>query len=511
MIAVALGNAPGGVAVRRAGMLAASPLVSRIFVVGDGPAPPPAIQCQWIRGGGLTAGKTMTDLLRRVREDFLLLLEPAEDIELGPRVLERLADTAAATGAGMIYGDHDEETPGGEARECRAIDCQLGSIRDDFSFGPLRFYSLAAVRRALADCGPLPPGDHAAGYDLRLKVSRIAPILHLPERLCRLRPALVPALVPASGDVGGEAHFAYVDPHNLAYQREMEAVATAHLRRLGAWLPPTFRTPPAVNAGSYPVEASVVIPVRNREKTIAAAVRSALAQETGFSFNILVVDNHSTDATGAIVAGLAGRDPRVEILTPSRRDLGIGGCWNEAIYSPRCGRYAVQLDSDDLYSGPDSLERLVAKLRSESAAAVIGAYALVDEELRDIPPGLIDHREWTEENGRNNALRVNGFGAPRAFRTDILRGFGGFPNVSYGEDYAVCLRISRHYRIGRIYEGLYLCRRWRDNTDAALSSAERNRNDAYKDRLRSLEIRARQRLVADGAGILTEGVSEVLS
>jgi glycosyltransferase involved in cell wall biosynthesis len=250
------------------------------------------------------------------------------------------------------------------------------------------------------------------------------------------------------------------------------------------------------------VEASVVIPVRNREKTIADAVRSALAQKTGFTFNILVVDNHSTDATPVIVAGLAGRDPRVELLTPARRDLGIGGCWNEAVYSPRCGRYAVQLDSDDLYGGPDSLERLVAELRTGRAAAVIGSYTLVDEELREIPPGLIDHREWTEENGRNNALRVNGFGAPRAFRTDILRGFGGFPNVSYGEDYAVCLRISRHYRIGRIYESLYLCRRWRDNTDAALPLAERNRNDAYKDRLRTMEIMARQRLVAGDAGYM---------
>jgi len=496
MITVALEGRVGGAAVRTAGMLAASPLVARIFIAGDVRELPPGSKCRSIRGASLAAGNTMTDLLRRVRTDYLLLVAAEEDIELGPRVLERLVDVGSATGAAMIYGDCDEETPGGEVRERPVIDCQLGSIRDDFSFGPLQFFSLAAVRRALADYGPLPPGDHAARYDLRLKASQVAPLVHLPERLCRCRPAPV----PSSGQEGGEAHFAYVDPRNLAYQREMEATATAHLRRLGAWLPPSFRRLPDRSAATYPVESSVIIPVRNREKTIADAVRGALAQETDFSYNVLVVDNHSTDATPAIVAGLAGRDSRVELLTPDRRDLGIGGCWNEAVYSPRCGRYAVQLDSDDLYSGPDSLERLVAELRTGRAAAVIGSYTLVDEELREIPPGLIDHREWTEENGRNNALRVNGFGAPRAFRTDILRGFGGFPNVSYGEDYAVCLRISRHYRIGRIYESLYLCRRWRDNTDAALAPAERNRNDAYKDRLRSMEIRARKRLVAGGAG-----------
>jgi len=504
MITVALESVVGGAAARTAGMLAASPLVARVFIVGDGRELPPGNKCKLIRGVNLAVGKTMTELLRRVRTEYLLLVAAEEGIELGSRVLERLVDVGAATGAGMIYGDCDEEAPAGEVREHPVIAWQLGSIRDDFSFEPLRFFSLAVVRRALAACGPLPPGDHAALYDLRLKVSEIAPIVHVPERLCRRRPA--PAPVPAFGKEGGEAHFAYVDPRNLAYQREMEAAATAHLHRLGAWLPPSFRRLPARNAAPYPVEASVVIPVRNREKTIADAVRSALAQKTGFTFNILVVDNHSTDATPVIVAGLAGRDPRVELLTPARRDLGIGGCWNEAVYSPRCGRYAVQLDSDDLYGGPDSLERLVAELRTGRAAAVIGSYTLVDEELREIPPGLIDHREWTEENGRNNALRVNGFGAPRAFRTDILRGFGGFPNVSYGEDYAVCLRISRHYRIGRIYESLYLCRRWRDNTDAALPLAERNRNDAYKDRLRTMEIMARQRLVAGDADYMASQI-----
>ncbi len=502
MITVALDSGfAGGAAARIAGILAASPLVARIFAAGDGCELPPDRKCRLIRGDSLGSGKIMTELLQRVRTEHLLVVAAAADIELGPRVLERLMDLSAATGAGMIYGDYEEETPAGDVREHPVNDWQLGSIRDDFSFGPLQFFSLTAVRRALAACGPLLPGHHAARYDLRLKVSQIAPIVHVPERLCRWR--------PAAGQGGGEAHFAYVDPRNLSYQREMEAAATAHLRRLGAWLPPSFRRLPARSAATYPVEASVVIPVRNRERTITDAVRSALAQETEFAYNVLVVDNHSTDATTVLVTELARRDPRVELLVPARRDLGIGGCWNEAVYSPHCGRYAVQLDSDDLYGGPDTLQRLVGELRSGRAAAVIGSYTVVDEDLREIPPGLIDHREWTEENGRNNALRINGFGAPRAFRTDILRRIGGFPNVSYGEDYAVCLRISRNYRIGRIYESLYLCRRWRDNTDAALTVAQSNRNDAYKDRLRTLEIMARQRLVNGRGG--DNKILEVLS
>jgi glycosyltransferase involved in cell wall biosynthesis len=241
------------------------------------------------------------------------------------------------------------------------------------------------------------------------------------------------------------------------------------------------------------VEASVVIPVRNRARTVADAVKSALAQKTDFPFNVIVVDNYSTDGTTAILADLAGRHHTLKHLIPARRELSIGGCWNEAIFSESCGRYAVQLDSDDLYSGEDVLQRLVDLLRRENCAMAIGSYTIVDGDLREIEPGLIDHREWTEENGRNNALRINGLGAPRAFNTEILRR-AGFPNVGYGEDYAAALRISREYRIGRIYDSLYLCRRWEENTDAALSIEQTNRTDAYKDRLRTIEIRARRRM-----------------
>jgi glycosyltransferase involved in cell wall biosynthesis len=385
----------------------------------------------------------------------------------------------------MLYSDYDETLPDGARRERPVNDYQLGSIRDDFHFGPVQLFSTLAVRQALADSGPLPVVKYAALYDLRLKLSLRAPIVRLPERLYGS------SVIPAKGK--GEKHFAYVDHRNLAYEREMEMVAVDHLRRLGVWLPPSFRTLPAAGE-SYPVVASVIIPVRNRERTIAAAVHSALAQQTDFAFNVLVVDNHSTDATGSIVSELAHNYPPVQLLVPERRDLGIGGCWNEAVYASHCGKYAVQLDSDDLYGGPQTLQQLIAMLGEGHFAAVIGSYTLVDGQGAEISPGLVDHREWTDENGRNNALRVNGFGAPRAFRTDILRRAGGFPNVSYGEDYAVCLRISRYYRIGRIYDSLYLCRRWEGNTDAALSLERINGNDAYKDRLRSLEIMARQKM-----------------
>jgi len=503
MITVALCRDADGGADQTIELLASSPLVSRILVVHDGNPLSAWPKCQVIHGDTLASGWILEAVLKKVRTRYLLLITEKTAIDFGPRTLERLVDVMGTTGAGMLYSDYEETTSDGDRRERPVNDYQLGSIRDDFHFGPVQFFSTIAVRQALADGGHLPVVKYAALYDLRLKLSLTAPIVHLPERLYCL------AVSPETGKKAkqggrekngdksqhGESHFAYVDPRNLAYQQEMEMVASEHLRRLGAWLPPSFRRLPADRA-VYPVAASVVIPVRNRVKTIADAVRSALAQETDFSFNVLVVDNHSTDGTTSIVSELTKRYPQVRLLVPERRDLGIGGCWNEAVYSPHCGKYAAQLDSDDLYGGPESLQGMVDALRGGRYAAIIGSYTLVDGMGSEIPPGLVDHREWTDENGRNNALRVNGFGAPRAFRTDIIRRSGGFPNVSYGEDYAVCLRISRDYRIGRIYDSLYLCRRWEGNTDAALSIERANGNDAYKDRLRTLEIMARQKMTA---------------
>jgi glycosyltransferase involved in cell wall biosynthesis len=315
-----------------------------------------------------------------------------------------------------------------------------------------------------------------------LRLSERGPIAHLCE------PTYVVAT--AIEQSAEEAHFNYVDPRNRGYQIEMEAVATAHLKRIKAWLPtPTKR--PIDDSTSFPVECSVVIPVRNRVRTVAEAVGSALTQQADFPFNVIVIDNHSTDGTSDTLRDLAAKNDRLVHIVPTRRDLGIGGCWNEAIFSPQCGRYAVQLDSDDLYASDDVLSRVIAEFRRGHYAAVIGSYTIVDFNLKQIPPGLIDHREWTPENGHNNALRIGGLGAPRAFHVPTLRTIG-FPNVSWGEDYAVALRLSREYPIGRIYDSLYWCRRWEGNSDHALPLETQNRYANYKDRLRSIEIAARQ-------------------
>jgi glycosyltransferase involved in cell wall biosynthesis len=312
-------------------------------------------------------------------------------------------------------------------------------------------------------------------------------VLRIPEPLY--------SRVPLDQRASGDRQFDYVDPRQREYQLEMERVATEHLKRIGAYLAPQFKTP-ALSEPEFPVRASVVIPVRNRERTIADAVGSALSQQASFDFNVIVVDNHSTDRTSAILEEIASRDRRLIHLRPTRNDLGIGGCWNEAIFSSQCGKYAVQLDSDDLYSSAHTLATIVAKLEEGNCAPyvmMIGAYKIVDFDLQEIPPGVIDHREWTRENGRNNALRINGLGAPRAFYVPVLRQIG-FPNVSYGEDYSVALRISRDYEIARSFEPVYFARRWEGNSDAALPIATANRYDAYKDHLRTIEILARKRM-----------------
>jgi hypothetical protein len=460
--------------------LLGEPLLRKILLAGagEGEALPP--RCEALAGDGPAAGRFWPDLLEKVSTPYLLSVT-RPGVQPDPRAAGRLLQVAEATGAGMVYGDYAEEVAG-TRRERPLIDCQLGSLREGFDFGPLVLLSVPAARRALREYGTGAAYRWAGWYDLRLKLATDHAPLHLPEPL---------ALLPAeSGGDGGL--FAYVDPRNSAAQREMEAAATAHLRRLGAWLAPPGKEV-ARFTDPFPVEASVVIPVRNRLRTVAGAVQSALAQCTDFSCNVIVVDNHSDDGTTALLADLAAREPRLVHRVPERRDLTIGGCWNEAIYSPRCGRYAIQLDSDDLYATPASVQRLVDLLRSERCAMAVGAYTLVNERLEEIPPGLVDHREWTEANGHNNALRVNGLGAPRAFATALLRRIG-FPNVGYGEDYAVALRLSREFRIGRIFESLYLCRRWAGNTDAALSVEAMNRHDHYKDRLRTIEILARRQM-----------------
>ncbi len=400
--------------------------------------------------------------------DVLFLGDPRVNIEPGPRMFDRMAGVIRETGGGWVYAD---------AAGYPRIDYQRGSIRDGFDFGPVVGVSVQAARQSGIDSA----WKWGGLYDLRLRISEQHAIVRIPE------PLYSASMIDARPT--GQKQFDYVDPRNRDYQIEMERIATSHLKRIGAWLQPHFEKVPAA-AETFPVKASVVIPVRNRERTILDAVQSALAQNADFKFNLIVVDNHSTDRTTEILRGIG--DSRVKHLVPERRDLGIGGCWNEAIYSGDCGQYAIQLDSDDLYIDDGVLRRIVAELEAGPYAMVIGSYTMVDFSLKEIPPGLIDHREWSRENGRNNALRVNGLGAPRAFSTSVLRRIG-FPNVSYGEDYAVALRIGRDYEIARIYDSVYLCRRWEGNSDSALPLEVANRYDLYKDWLRTIEIQARMR------------------
>ena len=393
-----------------------------------------------------------------------------------------MLDIAQATGAEVVYGDY-LEAKDGELTPHPTIDRQLGSIRDDFDFGPVILISRAKADRALRQQG-LAETVWAGAYELSLRLSEVSGFVHLPE------PLSIQQTLDARSS--GEKGFDYVDPQNRQRQEEMEYVASGYLRRIGAYLEPRFDIVPEPTE-TFPVEMSVVIPVQNRERTVGDAIRSALNQNVTASYNVLVVDNHSSDKTTELVDNLAASDDRVVHLIPERRDLGIGGCWNMAISDARCGRYAVQLDSDDLYGESGTLQAILEAFRSGGYAMVIGSYSLVDFDLNPLPPGLIDHREWTRENGRNNALRINGLGAPRAFQAHLLR-HHPLPNVSYGEDYAAGLRLSRQYDLGRIYDSLYLCRRWEGNTDSALSVEAVNRHNVYKDRLRTLEIGARQRM-----------------
>ena len=430
------------------------------------------------------SGPAINSLIEAWRTDYLLLILPGGRVELGARAPERFVQVADDADAEFVYSDFRQQS-GAEVADHPLIDYQLGAIRDNFDFGPVVLLSREEVVKALRDHGGISPDIRWGGlYDLRLKLSISSTIFRVPEPLY--------TRVAADLRASGEKIFDYVDPRKRDYQIEMEKIATEHLERIGARLEPSFANPPE-SREDFPVRASVIIPVRNRVKTIADAARSALSQKTDFPFNVIVVDNHSTDGTTDLLRNLAADDGRLIHITPARTDYGIGGCWNEAIYSPRCGRYAAQLDSDDIYSSENTLARIVAEFDSGKYAMVIGSYTIVDFDLNELPPGLIDHREWTRENGRNNALRINGLGAPRAFDVTVLRRIG-LPNTSYGEDYAVALRVSREYEIGRIYDSLYFARRWSDNSDSALPLATMNRYDAYKDRLRTIEILARQRL-----------------
>lgn len=467
--------------------LVASDLIEEVLIVAREPMPDTLPRCTVIDTGPFASRETFEAILAKADTEYLLFIPRSIPMLAGTKTLERLIGAARSTGAATVYSDFYDDTGKGKLLH-PLIDYQPGSVRDDFNFGALALLDVSLIREALRRYGRTPPLRHAALYDIRLKMSIDHGIHHVPEALY--------SVVTRGEGPEGEVHFAYVDPRNQPLQKEMEAVFTDHLKRIGAYLPAERLKRMEEPAEPFPVRASVIIPVKDRCKTIADALQSALSQETDFTFNVLVIDNHSTDGTTEIIVDLARRNPALKHIIPSRKDLGIGGCWNMGIMDEACGRYAVQLDSDDLYENHLVLETIVDTMRGGSYAMVVGSYTVVNERLEPIPPGLIDHREWTGENGHNNALRVNGLGAPRAFSTTAIRRTGFF-NVSYGEDYAAALRISREYSIGRIYESLYLCRRWQGNTDAGLSLEAANRNDTFKDSIRTAEITERQKLAVE--------------
>lgn len=456
--------------------------VDRIFLLSTSPVPNLSLpdKCYILPSSAPESVERYKQVALYANTPFTLICTQVQDLEFGYMALERMCDYLSAPQCSMVYADH-YKTIKGERTPHPVIDYQLGSVRDDFDFGSLLMFRTDYLKRAINEIEAEKEYQHSALYALRLALSRYGELTHIREFL----------YTETEIDLrkSGEKQFDYVDPRNRQVQIEREEVFTRHLKKIGAYLKPSMMTVD-LKEGEFSHEASIIIPVRNRARTINDAIRSVLGQETSFPFNLIIIDNHSTDGTSEIIEQYKN-DNRVIHLIPERTDLGIGGCWNLGINHPQCGRFAIQLDSDDLYSSPHTLQTIVDKFYKEQCAMVIGSYRMTDFTLQTLPPGVIDHKEWTDENGHNNALRINGLGAPRAFFTPLLRKIR-VPNTSYGEDYALGLAFSRQYRIGRIYDVLYLCRRWEGNSDAALSIEKINQNNNYKDSLRTLEIKLRQ-------------------
>jgi len=447
--------------------------------------------CTFVITDRLESSNTIVSIAENTDADYVMICTRHTTIGWGNNTLERFLRVADDTDAVMVYADHYKMVEG-KMEKHPVIDYQSGSLRDDFDFGSLWCIKAQALADYIAQ-SDREEYQFAALYDLRLYLSRVGEIFHLNEFLY--------SEAELDTRKSGEKQFDYVNPRNREVQIEMEKACTQHLGKVGALIDTTFYRQPDFGEQDFEYEASVIIPVFNREKTVADAVKSALGQKANFKFNVIVVNNHSTDRTGEILDELKA-DNMIQIV-PERTDLGIGGCWNEAINSSFCGKFAVQLDSDDLYSSPKTLQKIVDAFYKQKAAMIIGSYRMCDFDLNTLPPGLIDHKEWTDENGCNNALRINGLGAPRAFFTPLVRQIQ-FPNTSYGEDYALGLAFSRRYRIGRIYDELYLCRRWGGNSDAALSVEKVNANNLYKDRLRTMELKARQHMLQGKADIMED-------
>ena len=466
-------------------VLLGNPCVREVYLLVESlvALPETISACHQLQIDALSSSKTMQMIALHANSPYVLLYTKTNPLDLGYNALPRFIDYLSVSGTGMVFADHYQMI-NGERTVHPVTDYQLGSVRDDFDFGSVLLFKRDTFLQAVSEVRKQPSYLYAGLYALRLALTRFSQLVHIREYL----------YTEEEDDLrkSGEKQFDYVDPRNRNVQLEREQAFTHYLKDIQAYLKPSNRTID-LQEGDFKNEASVIIPVRNRVRTIEDAIKSVLQQETDFPFNLIIIDNHSTDGTGEIIEKFT-QDPRVIHLIPERSDLGIGGCWNLGIDHAECGRFAVQLDSDDLYSGPTTLQTIINKFRSEGCAMVIGSYRMTNFNLETLPPGVIDHKEWTDENGHNNALRINGLGAPRAFFTPLLRKIR-VPNTSYGEDYALGLAFSRNYRLGRIYDVLYLCRRWEGNSDAALSIEKVNKNNAYKDSLRTLEIRCRQELV----------------
>lgn len=459
-----------------------SALVNNIYLLATDAAATAVEGCTMVHIDALNSSNTMLKIAEAAKAPYTLLYTKYNNLVMGYFALDRFVRLAGDSKAGMMYADSYTVIEGKKSN-APVIDYQEGSLRDDFNFGSVLFFNTEVLKKAAAG---IDVHYTAAGlYDLRLRLSRIAPIVHINEYLY--------SDVTVDNRKSGDKIFDYVDPKNRGVQIEMEKACTAHLKAVGGYLEPKFDEID-FNKGNFEYEASVIIPVRNRIRTIRDAIRSVLSQKTDFPFNLIVIDNHSTDGTTEAIDEFKD-DPRLVHIVPQRDDLGIGGCWNAGVQHPKCGKFAVQLDSDDVYSDENTLAKMVAAFYEQKCAMVVGTYMLTDIDKNPIPPGVIDHKEWTPENGRNNALRINGLGAPRAFYTPVLREIH-VPNTSYGEDYALGLAFSRYFQIGRVYDVVYLCRRWEDNSDAALDIVKMNNNNLYKDRIRTWELQARRALVA---------------
>ena len=438
----------------------------------------------FMSGEGLNKSYISTKTIRQITDqtdtNFALLQLQEGSTITDSQYITKIIAAADDDSAGIVYSDFYEKEEGKIIRH-PTIDYQTGSIRDDFYFGVFALINTKALKKASEN---LPDYNYAGFYSLRLAISRHHAIKRVAEFLY--------TLTKPEGNKSGEEHFDYVDPKNREVQIEMEKAATEHLKKINAYLFPVFKELNLSNE-EFETEVSVIIPVKNRVKTIVAAVDSALNQKTEFSFNVIIIDNHSSDGTTKVLQEFSQKSKSVIHLIPDKKDLGIGGCWNLGIFHKNCGKFSVQLDSDDLYKDENTLQRIVDKFYEDKCGMVIGSYQLTDFKLNEIPPGIVDHKEWTDANGRNNALRINGLGAPRAFYTPLIRSLK-FPDVSYGEDYSVALGISREYKIGRIFDPIYVCRRWEGNTDSSLSIEQANKNNYYKDEIRTKEILARKKI-----------------